>query len=67
MPIRARMGGDTATMSSPSNWTSPDIGLMMPEMTRSVVVLPAPLAPSRATTSPGATVRFMSRTTAALS
>ena len=36
-----------------------------PEMARSVVVLPAPLAPSSATTSPGATVRSRSRTTAA--
>ena len=37
----------------------------MPEMARSVVVLPAPLAPSSATTSPGATVRSRSRTTGA--
>ena len=33
-------------------------GRMRPEMVRSVVLLPAPFAPSSATTSPGATVRL---------
>ena len=46
--------------------TRPAIGLTSPEIARSVVVLPAPFAPSSATTSPAATVRSTSRITAAL-
>src|SRR5246127_3572720 len=44
--------------------TRPPIGLAMPEIGSSVVVFPAPFAPSSATTSPGRTVRLMSRSTA---
>ena len=36
----------------PSSSTRPCVGLSMPEMARMVVVLPAPLAPIRATTVP---------------
>jgi len=41
----------------------PALGSSTPAMLSSVVVLPAPLAPSSATTSPACTVRLTSRTT----
>jgi len=56
-----------AARSSPASETQPAIGLTMPEITRSVVVLPAPFGPSRATTSPVPTVMETSRITAAWS
>ena len=59
--------GCTRCRSRPSKRITPSIGCTRPETARSVVVLPAPFAPSRATISPGATVRSMSRITAALS
>src|SRR5262245_20688188 len=43
------------TSELPSKTTSPSRGARSPEMARSVVVLPAPLLPSRATTSPSPT------------
>src|SRR5258705_6966029 len=48
-------------MRVPSNSTEPRVGRRRPEITRSVVVLPAPLAPSSATTLPSATsqVRYV--------
>ena len=42
---------------------SPPIMGSSPLVVISVVVFPAPFGPKRATTSPGATVRFRSRTT----
>ena len=52
---------------SPSTRITPAIGRTRPEIARSVVVLPAPFGPSRATTSPAPTCRSRSRTTAAAS
>ena len=53
--------GDVA-MSKPPTRTVPLVGTMMPAMLRSVVVLPAPLGPTRPSTSPGATVNDSPRT-----
>ena len=52
MPRLARATGDTEARFSPLWSTRPAIGFTRPEITRSVVVLPAPLEPSSATTSP---------------
>ncbi len=43
----------------PSNQISPDSGRIRPEMVRNVVVLPAPLVPTRVTTWPCSTVKLM--------
>lgn len=43
-------------MRVPSNAMLPSRAGVRPEMVRSAVVLPAPLAPSRATTAPSGTV-----------
>ena len=42
-------------MVSPSRWTLPEVGRTSPEIVRSSVVLPAPLAPSTAVTVPSGT------------
>ena len=44
-------------MSAPSYTTRPEAAGTSPVMARRVVVLPAPLAPMRHTSSPGSTVR----------
>jgi hypothetical protein len=46
---------DIDVMSCPSNAIRPARGGVNPSTARSVVVLPAPFAPSNATTSPAAT------------
>src|SRR5580658_2806747 len=65
MPRRTRSGGDTSERNAPFSHTPPAFGLMRPEIALSVVVLPAPLAPSKATTSPAPTVSARLRTTGA--
>ena len=67
IPIRARPLIDVPARSRPPNAMLPAIGSTMPETARRVVVLPAPFAPSSATTSPSPTLRSSSRTTAASS
>jgi hypothetical protein len=52
MPIRAMSSGDLPISDSPSKVTVPLCGLIRPLMVRSVVDFPAPLPPSRVTTSP---------------
>ncbi len=52
-----------AVVASPCSSTSPLSGLRSPARVSSAVVLPAPLAPSKATTSPGSTWRFRSCST----
>ena len=47
--------GGVRVISLPSNLIVPELGCMRPEMVRSVVVLPAPLEPIRATISPFST------------
>ena len=67
MPIRARAVGAAPARSVPASRIAPLAVLSRPEIARRVVVLPAPLAPSSATTSPLPTVSVRSRTTGALS
>src|SRR5581483_9906009 len=63
--MRARALGELRARSRPSSRTRPPMGFTSPETARSVVVLPAPFAPSSATTSPGATITSRLRITAA--
>src|SRR5215467_4312337 len=55
MPRRATSSGALALINCPSNSTLPPVFLTVPETARSVVVLPAPLAPSSATMLPSLT------------
>src|SRR5215510_14153169 len=54
-PRRTMAWEATPTSEPPSKTTSPSRGTRSPEMARRVVVLPAPLLPRRATTSPSPT------------
>jgi hypothetical protein len=63
MPRRASRWAGTPPTSSPPKRTVPPIGSSRPAIVVMVVVLPAPLGPSSATTSPGATAIRRSRTT----
>jgi hypothetical protein len=56
-PMRARSLGEAPVTSWPAIRTSPAVGRTSPAHTLTVVDLPAPFAPSRATTAPGGTVR----------
>ena len=56
MPILTMRCGDVPSMRSPQNEISPDAARLSPEIVLSSVVLPAPLAPMSATTSPSSTV-----------
>ena len=56
MPASRRCAG-TPRMDSPSSSTSPESGVSKPASIRSAVVLPQPEGPSRASSSPGWTVR----------
>src|SRR4051812_44679519 len=47
-----RFAGATSFILTPSNSTSPAVGVSSPAMIRSVVVLPQPLGPSSVTNSP---------------
>ena len=58
MPTLARSSGSACSGFSPSRRTVPRVGLSRPWAQARVVVLPAPLAPSRTTTSPGKTRRL---------
>ena len=53
-----RSGGNVVS-SCPSKVMLPRVGGTSPEIVRSVVLLPAPLAPMRVTISPGSTCREM--------
>src|SRR5437870_12494400 len=50
-------GGRRPTIDSPSSVMSPSRGFSTPEITRRIVVLPAPFVPSSATISPSWTSR----------
>src|SRR5580704_16181744 len=56
-PARARSRGAAPVTSRPPSRSRPDRTGWTPAATRSVVVLPAPFGPSRATTWPAATLR----------
>ncbi len=55
MPARTWSWAGIVVMSRPSNSIRPALGRSSPWIVRSVVVLPAPLAPSRVTISPSKT------------
>ena len=52
MPRATILAGGSWSIRSPSNQTSPWLGLFSPVIARKVVVLPAPLEPISATTWP---------------
>ena len=54
-PVRRRTSSPCVAGSSPSTLARPRSGVRMPLSSRTVVVFPAPLGPSRARTSPGFT------------
>src|SRR3712207_3267202 len=61
MPIRTIFSGENRSMRRPWNSIDPAVERTRPEMARSVVDLPAPFAPSTATTPPSDTSMVMSR------
>jgi hypothetical protein len=61
MPPRTIASGAPPWISAPRNFTWPLRGAMMPEIVFSVVVLPAPLAPSTVTIFPSVTERLTPR------
>ena len=63
MPFRARTYIGSLVTSSLSSVTRPESGAIKPTTRENVVVFPAPLGPSRPTTSPEATSRLTPRTT----
>src|SRR5690606_23282129 len=58
-PRETRFCGVVEVMSAPSRVMVPDVGFFSPDTERSVVVLPAPLAPMRQTISPSLTSNEM--------
>src|SRR5690349_20765731 len=62
-PARARLSGDALPRSEPPHETVPSTCRCRPSTDRSSVVLPAPLRPTRITTSPGSTLRSTSLST----
>ena len=58
-PARASSSGRIPLTCRPSTWKHPDVGASCPLATFSVVDLPAPLGPSRASTPPSCTARSM--------
>ena len=61
MPRATSLCAGMPVMSSPSNTTRPLLGVSSPVIARSVVDLPAPLAPMSVTTSPALTAIDTSR------
>jgi len=59
MPISTRRCAGTLRTSSPWKRICPELTGRIPEIVRSVVVLPAPLLPISVTTSPSSTVKEM--------
>ncbi len=64
MPILSTAAGDWPWISRPSNTMRPCDGETRPEIVRKVELFPAPLAPIRQTSSPGAIVRSSPRSAA---
>ena len=62
MPLARIARAEARVMSSPSKAMRPAAGRRMPEIAFKVVVLPAPLAPMRVTSSPSRTSSVRSRT-----
>jgi hypothetical protein len=62
MPARAKRWAGAPVKSAPATRTAPSVGATRPVASRATVVLPTPLAPSRATASPGSTASETSNT-----
>src|SRR5664279_1191719 len=62
MPRHTRRAGNSDVMSSPSNTMRPELGVRKPLIMLKNVVLPAPLGPMTARSSPGSTVIDISST-----
>src|SRR6516165_8549901 len=60
MPSSAILCGGSAARSVPKNLMVPEVSRIRPEIARSVVLLPAPLAPKRPTASPSPTLMLTS-------
>ena len=56
MPWASTLRGSVPVMSRPAKWMLPERAGMSPETARSVVDLPAPLAPTNATSCPSSTL-----------
>src|SRR6185369_1668166 len=63
MPRRARRYIGKRVTSLPSKRTRPSLGVIWPVVMRKLVVLPAPLGPSKPTTSPASTSKETPSTT----
>ena len=61
IPLATTRGGLAPAMSLPSNSIDPERGATSPEIARNVVLLPAPLAPIKATSCPALTSSEMPR------
>ena len=61
MPIATRISGSVSVIVRPFMRTTPRSGITSPLIVRSKVDLPAPLVPSRASTSPRCTSRLTSK------
>ena len=59
MPSLTMASGPRPAIERPSKTMSPAAGFARPDMARKVVDFPAPLAPSKVTTSPGSTASEM--------
>src|SRR5579859_127155 len=62
MPVMPRIRWESGPSRAPLMAAAPDDGTTRPASMRTVVVLPAPLGPSRPKISPSPTVKFRSRT-----
>ncbi len=58
IPAATRRSARSLDTSAPSNLIDPELSALSPETARSSVVLPAPLAPIMACTSPAVTLRL---------
>ena len=63
MPWRTTLSGERPAHSRPSNRIEPPLGVTRPDSVFSIVVLPDPLPPSRATILPAGTSKVTSRRT----
>ena len=64
--LRRTSGGASSATSVPSHRTHPEVGGYSPAMILASVVLPDPLSPTIATTSPGLTDRLTPSSTGAV-
>ena len=60
--VTARAGAGSRPYGSPSNVAVPEVGAVRPSSIRSVVDLPAPLAPTKPVIDPGSRAKLRSST-----